>query len=62
MLFLQPNGILQVCPGLKDRCPLRKAGASLEMENVNPLPPNYYHFEIKGLSGKDMGIGITVLY
>uniref|UniRef100_U3JY59 Sterile alpha motif domain containing 11 n=1 Tax=Ficedula albicollis TaxID=59894 RepID=U3JY59_FICAL len=28
----------------------------LEMENVNPLPPNYYSFEIKGLSGKDMGI------
>ena len=26
------------------------------MENVNPLPPNYYNFEIKGLSGKDMGI------
>uniref|UniRef100_A0A8C3Y6W5 EF-hand domain-containing family member C2 n=1 Tax=Catharus ustulatus TaxID=91951 RepID=A0A8C3Y6W5_CATUS len=27
-----------------------------EMENVNPLPPNYYNFEIKGLSGKDTGI------
>ena len=26
------------------------------MENVNLLPPNYYNFEIKGLSGKDMGI------
>ena len=26
------------------------------MENVNPLPPDYYSFEIKGLSGKDMGI------
>ena len=26
------------------------------MENVNPLPPNYYNFEIKGLSGKDTGI------
>ena len=26
------------------------------MENVNPLPPNYYNFEIKGLSGKNMGI------
>ena len=26
------------------------------MENVNTLPPNYYNFEIKGLSGKDMGI------
>ena len=28
------------------------------MENVNPLPPNYYNFEIKGLSDKAMGIGI----
>ena len=26
------------------------------MENVNPLPPNYYNFEIKGLLGKAMGI------
>ena len=26
------------------------------MENVNPLSPNYSNFEIKGLSGKDMGI------
>lgn len=24
------------------------------MEDVNPFPPNYYNFEIKGLSGKDM--------
>ena len=33
-----------------------------EMENVNPFPPNYYNFEIKVLSGKDVGIGITVIY
>lgn len=46
----------------KDRCLLRKAGASPEMENANPLPLNCYHFEMKGLSGKDMGAGITVLY
>ena len=26
------------------------------MENANPVPPNYYNFEIKGLSGKNMGI------
>ena len=26
------------------------------MENVNPLPSKYNNFEIKGLSGKNMGI------
>ena len=26
------------------------------MENVNPFLQYYYNFEIKGLSGKDMGI------
>lgn len=46
----------------KGRCLLRKAGAFFEMENVNPLLLNYYNFEIMGFSGKDVGMGITVLY
>ena len=50
------NNQLIPCPGLEDRCLLRKAGDSLGMENVNSLPPNYYNFEIKGLSDKNMGI------
>lgn len=46
------------CLGLKDRCLLRKVGNSLGMENMTPFPPNYYNFEIMGLSGKDMGKGL----
>lgn len=42
-------------------CFLRKAGASLEKENADPLPLNYSNFEIKRLSGKDTGVGITVI-
>lgn len=49
------------CLGLKDRDGLGKAEASLGMEHVNPLPPNY-NFEIRGFSGKDMRVGIAVLY
>lgn len=49
------------CLGLKDRLWPRKVGTSLEMENMTPFPPNSYNFEIKGLSGKDVGKGITVL-
>lgn len=37
------------CLGLKDRCLLRKAEASLEMADVNPLSLNYYNFKIKEL-------------
>ena len=39
---------------------LGKAGLSLKMEKVNPSSELVY-FKIKGVSGKDMGIGITVL-
>lgn len=35
------------CHGWKDRCLLRKAGASPGKENITPFPPNYYNFEIK---------------
>lgn len=54
-----------VCPGVpvwKDKCLPKKDRTSLRMETVNPLPLNYYNFEIKGHSGKDRGVGIIVLY
>lgn len=40
----------------------REGRTLLGLENVNPFLPNYYNFEIKGFSGKDMRIEITVLY
>lgn len=46
----------------KGRCLLRKAGAFFEMENVNSFFLNDYNYEIKEFLGKDMGIGLTVLY
>lgn len=46
----------------KDRCWPEKARVSLGMEKVNPLSLNYNNFETKGLLGKDIRIGITVLY
>lgn len=45
---------LPACLRLKDRYLSRKAGASSKMENATPFHPNYYNFEIKGLSGKKM--------
>lgn len=53
------NGL---CRGLKDRYLPRKVRMSLGMENITPFPPNYYNIEIKGLPGKDIRKGITVLY
>lgn len=50
------------CLGLKDRCLTRKAGTSPGIENVTPFPLNYYNSAIKGLSGKDMEKGVTLLY
>ena len=46
---------MAACLGLKDRCLPRKTETSLGMENMTTFPKNYYNFEIKGLSGKDMG-------
>ena len=47
----------KICPSLGGQVSDTKGRSlSLKVENVNPLPPNYYKFEIKGLSGKDMGI------
>lgn len=61
MLCWSPKIVVH-CLALKDRCPPRKAGTSLGMENVAPFPHNYYNYEIKGFSSKDMGKGITALY
>lgn len=36
-----------VCQGRQD--------PPLEWKNLTHFPPNYYKFEIKGISGKDMG-------
>lgn len=47
---------------LVDQCPPRRAGTSFGMEKYDPLPLNYYNFEIMGFSGKDMVRGIRVLY
>ena len=60
--YLKGLTVEQGCLGLRNSCLLRKAEASLEMDNVKPFPTKYYNFEIKELSGKDMGTGITVLY
>lgn len=51
-----------LCLCLKDRSLPRKAGTFLGKENVTSFPLNYYNFEMKGLSGKHMGEGTTVLY
>lgn len=49
------NIALLWCLGLKEKYLPRRGGASLRMENMILLPLNYCNFEIKGLSGKDMG-------
>ena len=54
--------LLLSCLGLKDRCLPKKAGTSLGTESMTPFPLNYYNFEMKGLSGKAVGEGITVLH
>lgn len=40
----------------------REGRTLLGLENVNPFLPNYYNFEIKGLSAKDVGIETTYFY
>lgn len=40
----------------------RKVGTSLGIDNVSPFPLSYYNSKIKGLSGKNMGQGVTVHY
>lgn len=44
----------------KDRC-LPGKNQSFPW-NEESFPLNYYNIEIQGLSGKDNGIGVTVLY
>ena len=62
LAFFSKKRNFPICPGLGDRYSKKKAGAFPKMESENPLPPSYYNLEIKGLSVKDVGLRITVLY
>lgn len=49
------------CPGLEDSVD-REKSLSQKWRVKIPSPPLYYNLEIKGFSGKGVGLGITVLY